>query len=269
MNEEKQQSRNDLAITWALMCAQKNKYTKEQIEEARTKFYNAMKPPVDPQELITSKKKFIETLIKLACHKMIQNPDNWQQNMLANAGINMQIGNVNNNLSINHFRQIEKMIQKNLPQLYCDFLLQQQYKLSDQNISDTLFLSLLGKKRNWKKDCAICLEQDIMGTKCNCGHTEITVFRPCGHSICSNPCFVQLITNKFPDIALELKIHNMSGMEFHTNKLNLDLDIQFSCPLCRCNVTRVFSAENVAADVGDFPIDIHAETFFNQIQEPT
>lgn len=58
----------------------------------------------------------------------------------------------------------------------------------DQHDSD--FLAQLGiKQRNYKSNCAICLTDDIMGTTCGCGHREIAVFRPCGHSVCVSPCF--------------------------------------------------------------------------------
>lgn len=55
--------------------------------------------------------------------------------------------------------------------------------------SDAEFLAQLN--RNWKEGCAICLTDKIMGTTCGCGHTEIIVFRPCGHSCCKEPCFFE------------------------------------------------------------------------------
>ena len=58
------------------------------------------------------------------------------------------------------------------------------------------FLLDLGAKRNWKSGCAICLTDKITGTTCGCGHTEIAVFRPCGHTICANPCFEEFMKSK-------------------------------------------------------------------------
>ena len=39
-------------------------------------------------------------------------------------------------------------------------------------LSDGLFLAALGcSGRNYRRDCAICLTDNIMGTTCGCGHT--------------------------------------------------------------------------------------------------
>lgn len=71
--------------------------------------------------------------------------------------------------------------------------------------SSATFLLSLAKVRDYARDCAICLTDKIVGTTCKrvtlgrrighditcrrCGHTEIAVFRPCGHAMCANPCF--------------------------------------------------------------------------------
>jgi len=48
----------------------------------------------------------------------------------------------------------------------------------DTKMSDFLFLSVVGSTRNWRSECAICLTDEIMGTVCQCGHTETVMLPP-------------------------------------------------------------------------------------------
>lgn len=64
-------------------------------------------------------------------------------------------------------------------------------KVGDSDFAFLMSLNLRG--RNWRAGCAICLTDKIMGTICGRGHTEIVVFRPCGHSVCARPCFGQIM----------------------------------------------------------------------------
>jgi hypothetical protein len=100
--------------------------------------------------------------------------------------------------------------------------------------SDAEFVLLISLKRNWRQICVICLEHHT-GKTCNCGHSEITMFRPCGHTVCSNPCFRELWRSK-----------------------------NFICPICRTLVTKTFDATNikVSSDITD--IDILVETVINK-----
>jgi hypothetical protein len=112
-------------------------------------------------------------------------------------------------------------------------------------------LAKLGKSRNWKQVCAICLVDDIMGTNCTCGHTEIVVFRPCGHAICADPCFNNLIKTK--NVNLNSQTFTMEGGQKFVipSKLNInikDYDLNFTCPICRTLVTDTFRAEDVCVD---------------------
>lgn len=98
-------------------------------------------------------------------------------------------------------------------------------ELNNDQISDCLFLALHGTQRNYRNGCAICLRDDIMGTTCGCGHIEIVVFRPCGHSVCARPCF-----------------------EDFTKHNNITNGCNFDCPICRQRVQKTFRAENVKID---------------------
>lgn len=113
----------------------------------------------------------------------------------------------------------------------------------DNKVNDIKFLVLLGRQRDWK-ECALCLEDENMGKTCNCGHTEIVIYRPCGHTICSKPCFGQIMKNK--GIKLKPKTYNINGQEYITpNSKNIDLDVNFKCHICNQLVTRTFQAENI------------------------
>lgn len=117
--------------------------------------------------------------------------------------------------------------------------------INTPNLSDFLFLAKLGTIRNWKKICCICLTEDIMGTTCGCGHTEIAVFRPCGHAICAKPCFQDLV--KRHNIKLETQtIKTANGMVFSiVGKMNIDDVKGFPCPMCNTIVDHTFRAEDI------------------------
>ena len=112
--------------------------------------------------------------------------------------------------------------------------------------SNFAFLAELGKQRNWKAECSICLKDKNIGTTCGCGHTEIVVFRPCGHAICSLPCFRDLM--KSHKCQLKPKGFKTSdGQAFIIpTSPNVDLDnVPFNCPVCRGKIDKTFQAETV------------------------
>lgn len=119
-------------------------------------------------------------------------------------------------------------------------------KLSDK-ITDFEFLALLGLKRNWKKECAICLEEDIMGTTCTCGHTEIVIFRPCGHSVCIEPCFKELMASQNVNLRQGyVMIGDEKAYIYGKVDVNIDFNFKYLCPICRTKVIRTFRAEDVS-----------------------
>ena len=114
--------------------------------------------------------------------------------------------------------------------------MERQIKLSQ--ISDIDFLAYLQRDRDYKENCAICLTDKMMGTTCSCGHTEIVVFRPCGHSVCCSPCFYDVCSTK--------------NIELKHDDAYVDLTIkdiysagEFECHMCRTNVERCFRAERI------------------------
>ena len=101
--------------------------------------------------------------------------------------------------------------------------------------------------RNWRNGCVICLEDEMMGTTCSCGHTEIVMFRPCGHSICISPCFQQWMATK--DIGLEQETFKSEGKTYDVvGSMNTNLALtkeNISCPTCRAKLSSTFRIENV------------------------
>ncbi len=125
-----------------------------------------------------------------------------------------------------------------------------KYTFEDKTISDFVFLALLGKKRNWKEQCAICLCDKIMGTTCGCGHTEIIVFRPCGHSVCNSPCFKTFMTTQ--NIKLKPKLFKCGDQTFVCPGVHETKNVSgFKCHYCRANVDSIFRAEDVYCDLTD------------------
>lgn len=82
------------------------------------------------------------------------------------------------------------------------------------NLDDYTFLAKIGSIRDWTKDCVICLDEKT-GHVCDCGHSEIVIFRGCGHSMCRHPCFDEYKTK-----------HN-------------------TCPICKTKITKVFDNNNI------------------------
>lgn len=115
--------------------------------------------------------------------------------------------------------------------------------IGDKSGTDIEFLLELGKHRNWKKECAICLTEDIMGTTCKCGHTEITIFRPCGHSVCTQPCFKGMMKESNQPIIP--RTFSSGGQVF---EMVGSVDVQnvsgMTCHMCRQEIESAFQAQD-------------------------
>lgn len=82
------------------------------------------------------------------------------------------------------------------------------------DLDNYTFLVKIGSMRNWTKDCVICLNEKT-GHVCNCGHSDIVIFRPCGHTMCKDPCY---------------------------KKYKKKYDV---CPVCKNHIDKVFSNNSV------------------------
>lgn len=130
-----------------------------------------------------------------------------------------------------------------------------KYKLEDAPNFE--FLALLGQKRNWKDGCVICLTDNIMGTTCQCGHTEIAVFRPCGHGVCVSPCLRGFLANKGVKFNPKtIKFNNGNSITIPA-KIDVKDVIGLQCPVCRTVIKDAFRDENVisGANIDDVIID--------------
>ena len=127
------------------------------------------------------------------------------------------------------------------------------------------------KQRSWRQGCVICLSDEMTGTTCGCGHTEIVVFRPCEHSICINSCFENWM--KTLDIQLEPKTIEIQGQIFvvgSQKNTNLDLsglDQNVKCPTCRSKIEKTFRAEDVSSKNFEsiFNVTKHAKDLYSLI----
>lgn len=111
------------------------------------------------------------------------------------------------------------------------------FKIDNNQISDFLFLGLLGRKRNWKNKCPICIDKETAGTSCECETDHSVMFRSYGHIVCKDHCYSQYVnsrTNKFDEFfSHDSLIHH----DF------IKLNIYITCPLCRYRVDKAFSPE--------------------------
>ncbi len=151
--------------------------------------------------------------------------------------------------------RILQVFRKHLPSLVLSFIDRASPSSSPSIVSDDfLFLMNLGRTRKWKQDCAICLSEKIVGTTCGCGHTEIVVMRPCGHSLCANPCYHDLSASGGHEAEGgvaeygEEKYHILDVTKGTLKRKLAPPPSNMSCPMCRSSVKTVFRAEEVTVN---------------------
>ena len=121
-----------------------------------------------------------------------------------------------------------------------EHILQLSLPLINNKLSNFEFLLLLGKQRIWNNGCAICLD-DIAGHKCECGN-NVVMCRPCGHSFCPQPCFENILGS------FKYKTININSNGSYLVR-NYDLPCgRIICPMCRTQVTSVFSTRYFSTD---------------------
>lgn len=123
--------------------------------------------------------------------------------------------------------------------------------LPSDDLSDADFLMLVSQNRDIVSDpCCICrLDGDEhKGVTCGCGHTELAVFRPCGHCVCIKPCFIDLCAHA--GITFDhKKIQTADGQVFYImGKPDISCATGFSCPLCRTTVEKTLDFNDVYFD---------------------
>lgn len=103
-------------------------------------------------------------------------------------------------------------------------------------MTDFEFLARLSLQRYWNHSCMICLEEHI-GKTCQCGHCDVVIFRPCGHSMCLYSCFMD-----FMGVALPV-VTTADGRTVQCVH-NINMDTNFECPTCRNVVTQTFNSND-------------------------
>lgn len=151
--------------------------------------------------------------------------------------------------------QIKEIISDMLLDIINKFL--EGKSLSDTSLTNDTFLALLSKNRNWREECAICLNNCDMGQVCKCGHSRIVIFRPCGHSMCIDPCFYSYLES------LGYNLNNKTE-EGYTIIIDISIYNGFKCPLCRTIITKTFQAEYIKLSV-DF--DNYINNYIKQYKE--
>ena len=206
----------------------------------------------------------IKREIKHYCKTLIQNPKMCQSLNLEDLKLERSFSRIdvicNDSIDREYYTKGRPILKELMDKHIVEYL----HELIKEDREDNfMFLAKLGKKRNWKEICAICLVDDIMGTTCGCGHTEIVIFKPCGHSICVSPCFEDWM--KSLNIELEQQTKIIDGKSFIIgNQKNVDLDFHNDypkCPICKTDIHATFRAEDTLAQ------DIDIEALYNVIYE--
>ena len=72
-----------------------------------------------------------------------------------------------------------------------------------------------------------------MGITCSCGHKEIAVLRPCGHTMCANPCFEKYILHNKIMLEDDFKVKD-GFLCYFENQKKIDMDVVslLKCPKC-------------------------------------
>lgn len=118
--------------------------------------------------------------------------------------------------------------------------------------TNELFMMTICQKRDPVNDaCFLCLEEGggrgLKGVVCRCGCVEVVIFRPCGHSACLMPCFVDFCTSKGVSLKNE-KTTNTTNEYTHGVTLDVSLMPAFGCPVCRQIVQSVFNVQDLHWD---------------------
>ena len=127
--------------------------------------------------------------------------------------------------------------------------------ISDINEShdNFTFLAHIGGKIDWKHYCPSCDKDKHVGKTCSCGHTEIVMFRPCGHTMCIKPCYIKF---REEEKLSKLKpiVFKINGKDYTCGQLSVDQDTDFDCPICSDKVVKTFRAETVKLDESMFDL---------------
>ncbi len=195
----------------------------------------------------------IHRCIVESLRKTVNDPSKWLQRLAKVAKITP---------SLPRLRQTQQaLVYKELHARIPEIILQ-LVKKSPQ--SDFAFMATM--KRDWKQECSICLKAENIGTSCTCGHTEIVMIRPCGHTICARPCFADWMRQKQQPLD-QKSMKTADGRELvlvGVQEVNLK-NPQCLCPVCNSDTESTFAAEDVELTSYDSLILRHKKEIYELI----
>lgn len=198
--------------------------------------------------LVYRPKYAFEQHLKWLLNVAIQNPGNFQKGVIDGSDRNSplffaQSDDVKHYISFRNGNTIKTQVVEQ----YKEYL--NTHLKTNTNFD---FLSRLSAKRNWCHECPVCLNDDHMGQTCDCGHQEIVIFKPCGHTMCIKPCFME-----FSGLPSRTKRVMIGGNEHYLFcKPNVNLSVCFECPVCRTTVTETFASSDVFCEGVDEFVNI-------------
>lgn len=171
---------------------------------------------------------------------LVHDPKNFQRNQIVVKTRNLPLFHIHNTNAVGQILLHKETIYTRLITEFRKYL----ERTSDTpNCTDFEFLARLSLKRRWDHECMLCLDDKHMGQTCDCGHKDIVIFRPCGHSMCLKTCFIEFMENKGhiftgKQIASDGKVYTVVG------KPECDLCVNFDCPVCQSKVTHTFNSSD-------------------------
>jgi hypothetical protein len=196
---------------------------------------------------VYNRKKWVENMISNCLVSLIRKPE--CINNIPTIGIAFR-PQVYPNLTMHQKNSVINTIKENILSIMHKFL-----NNNPHINTEFCFLARLGINRNWKSNCAMCLTENIMGTTCTCGHTEIVVFRPCGHTICAKPCYDKICAasnENAEEAVIEFEygntVFNIISTDGTKRRELIKHPANLICHLCRDPVIEVFRAEETYND---------------------
>ena len=89
------------------------------------------------------------------------------------------------------------------------------------------FVAQLAFTRNWRDRCVHCGYNALLKYD-----DEISIFRPCGHVICNEPCLANLLNQ-----------HSVNNIK--NEDLEIDVNYNINCPDCATSIHKVMCLDDL------------------------
>jgi hypothetical protein len=112
------------------------------------------------------------------------------------------------------------------------------------------FYFLINLNRNWNQCCVYCKTNNIIGTNTDMynllGFREVCVLKPCGCSVCINPCFIEMAHRKKFHKHLQYITYTYDNKtKIDRTKINVNSYTGYNCNFCNQVVTSAFRVEHL------------------------